>query len=80
MMLAHVAGVIGNGDLENRFREINGYSRMRHSGLLLSEREGTWRLGAIMTPNTPPEESILSHAADGRCRLAACGARGAPSR
>ena len=66
MVLAHVTGMVGNGDLENGFREINGYGRMGHSGLLLSERDGTGRLGAIMTPNTPPEESILSRAADGR--------------
>jgi len=30
MVLAHVAGVVGDGDLKNRFREINGYGRMVH--------------------------------------------------
>jgi len=29
---------------------------------------------------TPKKESIASHAADGRRRHAACGARGAPAR
>jgi hypothetical protein len=30
MVLAHVAGVIGDGDFKNRFCEIDGYGRMVH--------------------------------------------------
>jgi hypothetical protein len=30
MELAHVAGVVGDGDFKNRFREIDGYGRMVH--------------------------------------------------
>jgi hypothetical protein len=46
-MFAYVTGVVGDGDLENGFREVDGYGRMGHGGLLLSERDGTGRLGTL---------------------------------
>jgi hypothetical protein len=60
MVFAHVTGMVGDGDLENGFREIDGYGRMGHGGLLLSECEATGRPGTSMMPNAPLEESILS--------------------
>jgi hypothetical protein len=43
MVLAHMAGVDGDGDLENRFREIDGYGRMGHRGFTAASG---WRVTA----------------------------------
>lgn len=47
MALAADAWMGGDGDLENGLCEIDGYGRMGHGGLLLSERDGTGRPGTV---------------------------------